>query len=399
MKGKLNNISELSSLIAKRFLGVLPEDQKKECDSLLGDKDLFTNGKDLQDDKYLKARLADDMDFGEQKAFEHFDNMLKRNDRFRLYRLAKIAAVLILPIMLSGIGYWLIQNKKTSVSSEVAHTIVPGKNKAYITLADGKVIDIENASKNFWNQKGAILSVDSGKIEYKPVDNDSTITSISGNSQVDELVFNTVNVPRGAEFFLSLVDGTKVWINSESQLKYPVNFTKDTREVYISGEAYFQVKKDASKPFIVHTSKGKVKVLGTSFNVRDYSDEKNVFTTLVEGSVDLISMKGDDHMLLNPSEQGMFSAEGMSKGIVDVHLFTSWKDGRFMFRKQRLEYIMNVLARWYNIEVFFLNDSQKDILFSGDIKRYEDFDKILEMLELAGDTKFQTKGRAVIVRE
>ncbi len=399
MKGKLNNISEWSSLIVKRFLGVLSEDQEKECDSLLGDKDLFINGKDLQDDKYLKARLVDDMDFGEIKAFEHFDNMLKRNDRLRIYRLAKIAAVFIIPIMLSGIGYWVIQNKKTSVLSEVAHTILPGKNKAYITLADGKVIDIENSSKNFWNQKGAILSVDSGKIEYKPVDNDSTIINISGNSQVDELVFNTVNVPRGAEFFLSLVDGTKVWINSESQLKYPVNFTKETREVYISGEAYFQVKKDASKPFIVHTSKGKVKVLGTSFNVRDYSDEKNVFTTLVEGSVDLISTKGDDHMLLNPSEQGMFSAEGISKEIVDVHLFTSWKDGRFMFRKQRLEYIMNVLARWYNIEVFFLNDSQKDILFSGDIKRYEDFDKILEMLELAGDTKFQIKGRAVIVRE
>lgn len=399
MKGKLNNISEISSLIVKRFLSMLSDQEKKECDSLLGDKELFPNGDSLKDSNYLKSRLMEDMDFGAQKSFENFDNMLKRKDKMRIHRFARIAAMFILPLMLSGIGYWVITNKDISVSKDIAQSIVPGKNKAYVTLANGEVIDIENASKNLWNQKGAILSVDSGKIEYKTVDNDSLTNGISGNIKSDELVYNTVNVPKGAEFFVTLADGTRVWINSESQLKYPVRFTKNTREVYVSGEAYFQVKKNAAKPFIVNTSKGKVKVLGTGFNVRDYSDEKNVFTTLVEGSVDLIS-KGDKHLLLKPSEQGVFSESGaLTKKTVDVQLYTSWREGRFMFRKQRLEYIMNVLARWYNIEVFFLNQEQKDILFSGDIKRYEDFDKILEMLELAGDTKFQIKGRGVVVRE
>lgn len=400
MKGKLNNISEWSSLIAKRFLGLLSEDEKKDCDSLLGDKELLLNGEDLIDDEYLKSRLLDDMDFGEQEAFDRFDSMLKRKSRARIYRVVKIAAVFALPIFLAGLAYWITQNKQFDVSAKMSEQIVPGKSKAYITLADGKVIDIEHVSKNTWKQKGTVLSIDSGKIEYKKLENKASDECVSKKTITEELVYNTVNVPRGAEFFLTLADGTKVWINSESKLRYPVRFTENTREVYISGEAFFEVKKDATKPFIVNTSKGKVKVLGTSFNIRDYNNDSNVFTTLVEGSVDLISKKKDKHLLLEPSEQGVFLGNGtISKEKVDVRLFTSWKDGRFIFHKQRLDYIMEVLSRWYDIEVFFLNESQKDILFSGDIKRYEEFDKILEMLELAGNTKFQIKGRGVIVRE
>ncbi len=399
MKDRLNNISKYSTLIVKRFLGLLSNEEKELCDSLLEEKDIFVNVDELKDEKFIISRLTKSMDFGEHKAFEIFEKEIKRRRKLKIYRFVGVASVFLLLLMITSIGFWVIDDKASSFNNKLSENIVPGKNKATITLADGKAIDLDKDSKNILNQGGASLFVDSGKIEYKAIYEYISADNTSLHAKED-LIYNSVEVPRGAEFFLSLADGTRVWVNSESKLKYPVRFTGNTREVFVSGEAYFEVYKDINKPFIIHTSKGKVKVLGTSFNVRDYVDEDELKTTLVTGSVLLISKKGRNKLVLEPLEQGSISEEGIiTKDKVDVELFTAWKDGRFFFNKQRLEYIMDVLSRWYDIDVFYQNEAQKDIIFSGHIKRYEDFSKILEMLDLAGDTAFDINKKTVIVRE
>ena len=224
------------------------------------------------------------------------------------------------------------------------------------------------------------------------------ITYQQSDSLEKEEVFNTLIIPKGGEFQIQLADGSRVWLNSETELRYPVNFTAEKRRVFLKGEAYFEVAKNAQIPFVVTTSAGiDVKVLGTKFNVASYENDEQVTTTLAEGSVEVGDEKGS--VRLKPEEQALFCKGDRSLRVqkVDVGMYLAWKDGKFIFEEQSLEQIMKQLQRWYEMSVFYTNEEVKQYTFSGDLKKYDDFDKIIRMLEEVSGIKISIKENCVVI--
>ena len=286
-------------------------------------------------------------------------------------------------------AYWLLHSDKQPevCPQKVVEQINSGEKKAILTLADGKQVELVSGSA---------------------VDKDLGIVQVTGDSMaglvyrakdtiVKALEYHLLSVPRAGEYVMTLSDGTKVWINAESEIKYPVVFGPDKREVFITGEAFFEVVKDSLRPFIVHTPNAQTTVLGTSFNIRAYPEEKRSQTTLAEGSVRIYSPGSS--MLLKPGEQAEVSALSgeMVKQEVEVKNFTSWKDGRFVFEQQPLEDIMRTLERWYDIRVIFKDEGAKRISLSGNMKRYGDFSQVMKMLQMTGDVRFELHGNDVYI--
>ena len=203
-----------------------------------------------------------------------------------------------------------------------------------------------------------------------------------------------MQVPRGGEFAMKLSDGTMVYLNSETNLRYPVQFHGEERRVILSGEAYFDVTK-SDKPFIVEVDDYEVRVLGTRFNVQAYKGE-SFETTLEQGSVEVeVNARV---VLLKPGEQAVVTEDGeLSKQKVDVHRYTAWKDGQFVFDDERLEDVMNTVARWYDIKVFYRNPEVKDIRINGNISRYKDFSVLLEKIEKLEIVYFDIKENVITV--
>lgn len=321
------------------------------------------------------------------KAYQAVLEKRKKNERRRLIqRIILIAAVFLLPITVSVL---LIQNadKNTMIPPVIAEQqIKPGEAKAELLLSDGSRMLLNVGLKDSsLIQQGTQVKAGDKEIAYQK------------NQEAAKLAYNTLKVPRGGEFKVVLSDGTVVYLNSESELKYPVQFGRGQRLVSLTGEAYFEVKKEANRPFIVNLSSSSVEVLGTSFNVRAYKDEQKTATTLVEGKV-LFHAFGKS-LSLEPGEQAIAGKSGkFSKQKVDVYQYTAWRNGNFVFRQQRLETVMQELSRWYDIDIFFANPSRKEMSFSGNVKRYGDFGKIIEMLEMTGGAEFQVTGRTVVVK-
>lgn len=304
--------------------------------------------------------------------------------KVRMYWIRSVAAVLL-------IGVSALMFYRQSVDPETSFTaqeLTAGGSRAVLTLADGQKINLGGQSADTLLEKdGALLNTSANCIEYNP---------LTGNRT--EMVYNCLEVPRKGEYMLVLSDGSKVWLNSESQLKYPASFQGKERRVFLKGEAYFEVCRNERMPFIVVTGKSAVQVLGTSFNIRAYADEKYSYTTLVDGSVRVSA--GTQSLVLKPNEQGIVNASGrLDKREVDVDLYTAWKKGRFVFENQTLEEMMNTLSRWYDIDVFFTTERVKEAMFTGNLKRYDDFDKIVKMLELTGVAHFKIEGNTVVISE
>ena len=202
-----------------------------------------------------------------------------------------------------------------------------------------------------------------------------------------DIVYNKLSVPKGGEYRIELEDGTKVWINSASRLRYPVVFSGDTREVYLEGEAYFEVRRDSSRPFIVHAGDQRVTVLGTSFGMTCYANEVNDYTTLVSGKVKVELQQGKQAFVLKPGTQVEYNKESgmVRERRVDVAEFVAWKEGKYVFKQKR---ILSTLSRWYDFEVFYQNSEMKEVLFSGELRRFDDFNYLLQLIERTSDVKF-----------
>ena len=213
-------------------------------------------------------------------------------------------------------------------------------------------------------------------------------------------IFNTLQIPRGGEYFLTLADGTEVWLNAETEIRYPVQFTGNKRVVYLDGEAYFTVAPDKKKPFTVVSTHASVSVLGTQFNFRAYPDEQDVQTTLVSGSVIMQSEKYKQQIKLVPGEQGVLEkrSANLTKQEVNTYLYTAWKDGRFAFRDARLEDLFNILARWYDLSIFYQSPEAKDIRFTGDLNKTDDFKSILKIIEQNERVTFTVNQHTVFIQ-
>ena len=251
--------------------------------------------------------------------------------------------------------------------------IVPGQYNAVLEMADGSTYQLGEQQYSLQEKTGNQIKVDSTLLSYLPVNKRSDV--------LQDIVYNKLSVPKGGEYRIELEDGTKVWINSASRLRYPVVFSSNSREVYLEGEAYFEVQRDVDRPFIVHSGEQKVTVLGTSFGISCYASEANDYTTLVSGKVKVDFERGKQSFMLEPGMQVAYNKES---GIaiekkVDVAEFVAWKNGKYIFNQKRLEDILSTLSRWYDFEVFYRNEDVKEVLFSGELRRFDDFSYLLRL--------------------
>lgn len=324
--------------------------------------------------------------FDQYYNFDRIKSVIRRQRRIEWRYVAAAAVVIFLPLLVT---FLVLEQRTDPIRQDYQReiTLLPGKSMATLTLSDGstKRLDEENfalvdGSKRIVNSQGGLT--------YKMED----------TSLVVKEMYNTIRVPRGAEYNVTLDDGTRVWLNSESYIRFPIAFFGGERRIWIEGEVFIDVVKDSKRPFIVNTGKLDIKVLGTKFNVRAYREEECILTTLVEGSVQV-----DDHAgeiaVLNPSEQLVYNKESGTNDVrkVDVELFVSWKDGVYVFESQRLEDIMALISKWYDVDVFYQNSGVKDTLFSGRLKRYENAETLLKVFERLGGVRFIVQGKTVVV--
>ena len=223
------------------------------------------------------------------------------------------------------------------------------------------------------------------------------VYSANGNEKRN-LQYNVLQTPRGGEYQITLADGSMVQLNSGTQLKFPVVFDKEKREVYLTGEAFFEVQKDEKRPFYVIADGIKIRVYGTSFNVNTH-DKERVQTVLVEGSIGLSAEKGGPEYQMKPSQLGEYRRTDASVNVktVDIEPYVSWKDGFFVFENQTMEQIMNTLSLWYDVDVFYTNEQLKNLHFTGHVKRYDQIDNILKAIKSAVGVTFTIKDRTICI--
>ena len=299
---------------------------------------------------------------------------------------SKYAAVIVLFVSI-GI-FWLVNEEKQEVENGTVAQIEHGSMKAQLVLANGKKVDLRpETSLQLEEVGGTRILTSDNRIKYSGKD------SLAGQSA--EVKYNTLIVPRGGEFSLELADGTRVWLNAESRLRYPVAFTGKERKVEMEGEVYFEVAKNKEKPFIVTVNGVDIRVLGTSFNVSAYQEE--VVTTLVEGKVQL--KKGNEQVILSPNQQAIWSDDEFRVKQVDARNYVLWKEGIFYFEDVDLETILDDMARWYNVNVFYMNPALKEMKFSVEIRRYGDINEILRRIGQTKRVKFEIKDRTINVYE
>ena len=265
----------------------------------------------------------------------------------------------------------------------------PGQHKAILHLENGKQLVLGENADHTDQAVQDVMEIHNKSLRYK---NRET------SSSAQPMVMHVLEVPRGGEFMLTLTDGTKIWLNAQSTLKYPVTFDQDKRVVELTGEAYFEVFHDESRPFEVISGDQTLRVLGTSFNINYYPEENEIISTLVEGKIS-INTSGGPQAILSPGDQAIYKPEQQSleKQQVNTQYFIAWKNGLFYFQDKSLDHIMKVLSRWYEIEVFYDNPKKQNIRFTGALKRYESFKEVIDLIELTDDVKFTIKENVIII--
>lgn len=292
----------------------------------------------------------------------------------------------------SGIFYFTQPKQDVVQVAEKPQEIAPGGNRGILTLSNGKQIVLSDISAK------DTISKEEDEVTIK-MNADGTITYIvnpnADDSKDDVDSFNTLSTPTGGQYNIVLADGTKVFLNAVSSIKYPTQFNGDQRVVELDGEAYFEVAKNKNKPFIVKSGVHNIEVLGTHFNVHAYDNESAIKTTLLEGSV-AVSSK-NQKIVLKPGQQSSVSANSNKIGIkeVDTEAAIAWKNGRFKFDNADLKSVMKQLERWYGIKVEYRGDVS-DVRFNGGTFRNKNLSEVLKVLELS-NIKFKVEGKTIIV--
>lgn len=308
-----------------------------------------------------------------------------------------VAAACLLFVLAAGLIFFMgkVGNEQRLLSGVDKNEVLPGGNKATLTLAGGKKISLTDAGQGeLFEQSGISISkTGDGQLVYQ-ISEDAV--QIGG-----ETSYNTVETPRGGQFQVNLPDGSRVWLNAATVIRFPLSF-RDLKErrVELKGEAYFEIEKDAQKPFIVHSDGQLIKVLGTQFNVSSYADEPTVKTTLLEGSIklEMLNAHGKDSRILKPGQQAQTSSKADEIQVlsVDVQAEISWKNGFFSFEDAPIELIMKQISRWYDVEVIYKDNLAGKTVW-GSITRYSNVSKVLSILEKTGKIHFRMEGRRIYV--
>ena len=375
--------------LSKELLESLLQPEGKE----LKDEQLEKLARKYRRKGYLRQKLQEQESFEYLQAY-HQSGIGRGRYRQRVVKLCKQAAVVVL---LVGAGV-LVYNQHAAESSllesgAMAETNRPGNNPALLVNEEGRMLTLKQAYYVQATQTPQVsVEVAPHRLYYhvKPSQPQSGIA--------DSLLYNTLIVPRGGEYSLVLSDGTEIWLNADSRITYPICFKGTTREVSISGEAYFKVSKYAGKSFVVKPNHGNIRVLGTEFNVKDYPDDKKLTLTLVKGKIDYGRQGMQRHFELEPNQQ--LTVKGQDPPVlqtVNPYYDICWKDGQFMFQQQKLEDLFRQLERWYDIEVSYTDESLKQLHFSGELSRYKNVDTFVDVFERSAGIKMKIDGKRLIV--
>jgi len=314
-----------------------------------------------------------------------------------------VAASAILVILTIGIYYGFVHGSSKQVLAKQENSPVtikkdarPGGNKAVLTLADGSIIILDSASNGMLSQQGnsQVQKLDNGLLAYTV--NGKQIT------EKDAAFYNTISTPRGGQYQVTLSDGTMVWLNAASSIRFPVVFAGADRKVEITGEVYFEVAKNKNMPFKVKANASEIEVLGTHFNVNAYNDEASIKTTLLEGMVKVTvpTLAGNQQpKFLQPGQQSSINKEGRIQVFddADTEEVMAWKNGRFQFKSSDLRSILRQIARWYDVDIEYKGNV--DLHFTGQLTRNQNVSKVFEKLVLTDEVRvhFEVDGKKVIV--
>jgi hypothetical protein len=372
-------------------------EEEKELMQLLADPKNEREIKCLLDD--LIAKTSSETKVNERSAALILKNIaegsqnIKSRDGVRV-SFSRVAAAAVVILIISGLSYWLISkpkfNKKlpdSSLAKADAPKIKPGGTHAILTMGDGSTIELDSV-QNTSIQRGSVKIIkQSGLLVYNG----------SGPLKAGmPVTYNTLTTPRGGEYKLELSDGSKVWLNASSSLRFPTAFTGKERSVELTGEAYFEVAKNKEKPFHVNVNGLQVQVLGTHFNINAYEDECAIKTSLLEGRVEI--KKGDISGFLHPGQQGVIKKNSKKLKIrdADMNQVIAWKNGLFQFDGADIKDIMRQIGRWYDVEVEYVGKIPKR-RFAGKISRGAQLQDVLKILEFS-NVKFSVQGKKIVVQ-
>ena len=311
----------------------------------------------------------------------------KKVNRWRVF--LRYAAILLIP--LSATVYGVLRSGEETVSLADLNAITPGGTRAELVLPSGEVVDLVAKSGVISRGENTVINNEGKTLSYKSIEN---------QAPMDSLRYNEVIVPKGGEYQLVLSDGTLVYLNSMTKIRFPERFSEKCREVEVCGEAFFEVAENKRVPFVVKTDAYEITVLGTKFNVTAYADEQVATTTLVEGAVSISGKCIGEAKALRPNEQFVLDRVSGSVEIknVDVNYYTAWKDGMFRFRDVRLEEIMHVVERWYDMTVVYEDESVRDLHFGFNMSRLETIEPLLNIFELNGKIKITKEGKVLKIK-
>ncbi|MDE5422720.1 DUF4974 domain-containing protein [Ancylomarina sp. DW003] len=388
---ELHTKYQIAQLISKEIVGNMSSEEKEKLQNWIDESEenlkLYEKIK-KGESRQIRSDFVNGLDV--KSAWQKVGAGIEpQRKTFKLWEWGlRVAAVLVIGAFIGTLYHISTRTLDLTAKLEVIQ-IEPGSSKAVLQLHNGETLHLEDENNDSIVEKdGTLISNKEGLLAYA-----------TQADAADQILYNTVKVPIGGEYQLTLADGTKVWLNSDSQIKYPVQFNQEKRKVWIDGEVYFDVAHDKNKAFVVDVKDVEIEVLGTEFNIEAYHDQKSVTTTLVEGSVKL--RKDSESVILEPNQQAIIS-EGEKQFAVNhviARNYALWKDGIFFFEEASIENIMEKLERWYGLKVFYMNPSVKEKRFSIEVKRYESIDKVLDILSRTNKVHFDVKSNAVTVRK
>lgn len=388
--------TRLSYLLKRHLDGQLTEDEQKELQAFLKDGDASSQVSRVLED-LMHTVHAENTDA--QSVARIFENVFQADKKVALASERRIipwmryAAAAVLLIVLGSSAFFYFKNdnrtaiiQRTQVGGE---DVQPGSDRAILTLADGRQIILDSTAGNLVTEGGVTVINLQGQLNY----------SDSVGANANAVAYHTISTPRGGQYQVVLAEGTRVWLNAASNLRFPTAFPGAERVVELKGEGYFDVAHNKAKPFRVKVESAEVQVLGTQFNVNSYEDEPAMQTTLVEGAVKI--SRGTESMLLQPGEQAIVRSGGDQEirinRNVDVQEIVGWKTGMFIFKSADIRSIMRQLSRWYDIEVEYRDEIRSS--FTGMISRKVTISEVLNLLEQTGAVTFLVKDRKIIVKK
>ena len=385
----MKNPFEFAKELLRYTRGELSKEEEKGIEQVLLEvKGMNTLVEELKDKERIEYEMPIIAKFNTEKALSKLKNRKQVKRRGILSWIAAASVVVI-----AGVSAWILLSQEPDVDNlSVTEKFEPGKAIVTLEMASGLKYRLDTLSSVVRNNRvNVAFDNNDGVLKIKEQDS-------LADGTTKEIGYNTINVPYGGTYTVELCDGTKVYLNSGTTLEFPSRFDGKVRSVILKGEAYFDVARNVSKPFVVEVDEMKVKVLGTSFNVKSYVDEPGVYTTLVEGSVAILR-DGQPEKKIKPGEQAYYNkgVGTLSIAEVDVNEFTSWKDGLFYFKDIALEEILRIVSRWYDLEVFYMNQGAKSVIYSGKLPMYSSVEDVLRKFEISGDVRFELKGRTLTV--